>query len=208
MKKNLLIFVFFLSLSNTIFSQVDTAGRPGFRLINKAVPSFTAISIDGLRIDSNYFKNKLTVLVFMSPGCAPCKCMLPKLSEWAKRFSKDTFQLLVIYDSDPIDTRDFRSSKSRRYGKMKRKFGLDSLAFDFIAECAKPDPHFFARTCNVLGPYFNVRGWPSTFFISPDGIIRNHETGYALANTKFFDLYFDQLLDLTVRKEHYVFNGK
>lgn len=189
-------------------AQLDTIGRPGFRLLGKPVPDFTATTIDGKAIDADYFKNKTTVIVFMSPGCAPCRYELPKLDQWTKTFSKDTFQILLLYDSDAAYTRDFRSAKSRKYGKIKKKFGLDSLAFDCVAECAMPDRRIIGKSCMAVATKFNVNGWPSTFFVSKDGIVRNYESGYELGNTHGFDMYFDELLKLTVKKESYVYRGQ
>lgn len=203
-------YIFYLFICCALFSnaQIDTLGRPGFRLLGKPVPDFSATSIDGKIIDADYFKNKTTVVVFMSPGCVPCRYELPKLDQWTKTFSKDTFQILLLYDSDASYTRDFRSAKSKKYGKIKKKFTLDSLAFDCVAECAMPDRRIIGKSCMAVAGKFNVQGWPSTFFVSKDGIIRNFESGYAVGNTHGFDMYFDELLSLTVKKETYVYKGQ
>ena len=190
------------------YAQIDTTGRPGFRLIGKSVPQFTATTIDGNYLDSAYFKNKISVIVFMSPGCTPCKYQLPKLNQWTKTFSKDTFQILLVFDGDEATTRDFRSAQSKHFGKMKKKFGLDSLAFDCIAECTVPDRRLIARACMVLAGKFMVNAWPSTFFVSKDRIVRNYESGYVVGNTHGMDLYFDELLRLTVMKEKFVYKGQ
>lgn len=173
--KTYLLFISLLLCSIFSHAQVDTTYRPSYRLLDKRVPVITASSIDGKKIDSAYFANKITVIVFSSPGCAPCKYMLPKLNQWTKQFARDTFQVLFIFDANLAYTRDFRASNSKHFSKQKKKQGLDSLAFDFIAECPASEPKFFSKACMAIAKDFYVNGWPATFFVAKDGHIRNYD---------------------------------
>lgn len=196
------LLISFICLAQKAGAQFDSTEFPVYKLLGKAVPVFTALTVDHKPIHADYFHNKYTILVFSSPGCVPCKFMLPKLDQWTKQFSKDTFQVLYIYDADSMLTRDVRSAKSRQLGKFKRSMGIDSLAFDCVAECSAKT-RMISRFCLTHSRHFGVRSWPSTFFIDRTGIIRNVMTGYAVGDTKDMDLLFDLLLSFTVSGQAY-----
>lgn len=70
-KKTLQLFIFLVlafsarAQSDTkVKADTDTIFDGSNRLVNQRVPSYTAVTIDGKKIDSTYFLNKVTLLHF------------------------------------------------------------------------------------------------------------------------------------------------
>ena len=182
----------FLFLSVVLSGQVsyETLVKRSRELINQNVFFFEHTTIDGLKIDSNYFKGKVTILSFFAFGCGPCYTELGLLNEISKTYSKDKYQILFLGDATEKDLRDLRAYNSKRNRKLKRKLGVDTLAFDIIADCPENPVRFIARSCKGSSEIFRVFAFPTTFFINPEGIIKEICMGFAMPRNKEFDDYF------------------
>lgn len=197
--------VFYLVLVFSVKAQRDTlvkADRDTIfdacdRLVNKKVPVYTAVTIDGKKIDSAYFNNKVTVLTFFGFNCWPCLYELDILDEIVKEYPKDKYQVLLIGDGSDKDLRDLRAYHSKHYRKLKRKMGIDTLAFDMVADCPENPVKLFGKSCPGSTPVFKVVGFPTTFFINREGIIKEICHGFAVPRNKESDEYFLSKLHAT-----------
>lgn len=172
--------IIYLLISFFVRGQQDTLNFPCLKLTNKKVPLYKNTTIDGKLIDSSYFKGKVTLLTFFGFGCGPCYSELRILDEISKTYPKDKYQILFIGDATEKDLRDFRSYHSKSFAKTKRKLGVDTLAFDIIADCPDNPVRFFARSCKGSSETFNVNAFPITFFINQEGIIKEICVGFSL----------------------------
>lgn len=192
--KPVLRILVFLFISATAKSQIDTAVYPCLRLVNTKVPLYQSTTIDGKSIDSNYFKGKVTLLTFFGFGCGPCYSELRILDEISKTYPKDKYQILFLGDATDKDLRDLRSYHSKSYGKMKGRVGVDTLAFDMVADCPENPVRFIARSCKGSTGIFKVTAFPTTFFINSEGIIKEVCIGFSMKKDKVFDEYFYEKL--------------
>lgn len=108
----------------------------------------------------------------------------------SKTLSKENYQILLLGDATDKDLRDLRAYHSKHYGKAKRKLGVDTLAFDIVADCPENPVRFIARSCKGSTERFHVCAFPTTFFINKEGIIKDICMGFALPRNKIFDDYF------------------
>lgn len=182
--------IIFLIISNVVKAQLDTLDYPCLKLINKKIPLYKNTTIDGMAIDSNYFKGKVTLLTFFGFGCGPCFSELRILDEISKTYPKDKYHILFLGDATEKDLRDLRSYHSKSYGKTKRRLGVDTLAFDIIADCPENPVRFIARSCKGSTETFKVTSFPCTFFINQEGIIKEVCIGFSMKKNKIFDDYF------------------
>lgn len=188
--KRLAQLLLFLFTTIHVESQTDTLMARTMRLIGKKVPDYQNITIDGKKIDSAYFMGKVTILSFFGFGCGPCYQELSLLNEISRTYSKEKYQILFLADVRAEDLRDFRAYRSKRFRKMKRKLGVDTLAFDIIADCPENRVRLLNRSCKGSTETFKVCAFPSTFFINREGIIKDICMGFAMPRNKEFDDYF------------------
>lgn len=192
--KRSFFFYLFLATFAYIAAQNDSVVERPLQMIGKKVPVWEKVTVDGKQIDSNYFKGKVTVLNFFSFGCAPCLKELRILDEISRTISKDDCQILLVGDADEKAVRDLRAYKSRNFGKYKRKMGIDTLAFDMIADCPGSPLRFIHRGCMESPEQFMVNGTPTTFFINREGTIKKVCIGFPMRSDESSDAYFYALL--------------
>lgn len=182
--------VLFLFVAIASKSQSDTIMQYTLKLIGKKVPAYQSTTIDGKTIDSSYFKGKITILSFFGFGCAPCNQELSLLCEMSKTLPRENYQILLLGDATEKDLRDLRAYRSKDYGKMKRKLGIDTLAFDIVADCPENPVRIIMRSCKGSKETFQVSALPTTFFINKEGVIKDICMGFSLPRNKEFDAYF------------------
>jgi hypothetical protein len=107
-----------------------------------------------------------------------------------KEYPRDKYQVLMIGDAADKDLRDLRAYKSNHYRKLKRKWGIDTLAFDMVADCPENPVKFFSKSCRGSTPVFKVYTFPTTFFINKEGIVKEICHGFAMPRNKESDEYF------------------
>ncbi len=188
--KKILQISLFVTLAFSVNAQSDTLYDASLKLLNKKVPTYTTVTIDGKKVDSTYFLGKVTILTFFSFNCGPCLYELDILDEIVKKYPREEYQVLMIGGAADKDMRDLRAYRSNRYGKLKRKWGIDTLAFDMVADCPKNPVKFFSKSCRGSTPIFGVHSFPRTFFINKEGIIKEICFGFAIPRDKEFDEYF------------------
>ena len=189
---NRLTIIYFLVLTN-VFGQAqkDTLLYSPLRWLDKKIPAYQSVAIDGKLIDSNYFKGKTTIICFFGFNCGPCRQELSLLSELDKNISKEKFQILMLGDASEKDLNDLRSRNSKTSGKWKRKLGIDTLTFDIVSDCPNIRVSFLMRTCK--GAAFNtfkVYAIPTTFFVNKEGIVKKVFVRFSIPRNKKDDDYF------------------
>src|SRR4030095_545224 len=76
-------------------------------LIGARVPEFSAITIDGKEISTDYFKGKITILNFWMISCPPCIAEIPEFNNVVDKFGHDKLNYLAISPDDEKDIMAF-----------------------------------------------------------------------------------------------------
>jgi len=142
-------------------------------------PDFSAVGIDGKTYQlSALLKQGPVLLDFWTTWCKPCMLEMPKLQEiWLKH--KDKGFTLVGIPSD-----DQKSA-------AKVKPTIQSKGFKFLN---LPDP------TRKIGNLYNVRNYPTTVLIAPDGSIAKYTLGFNPGDEKELEAKILSLLGGTEAK--------
>lgn len=90
MRKIIVLFLLYFSITIYIFAQIDTT------LIGKTPPEFDIISIDDKIYQYSDFKGKIIVLNFWFPNCAPCVKEIPLLNNVVKHFENKKSDIVFL----------------------------------------------------------------------------------------------------------------
>lgn len=82
-------------------SAADGAFKP------RSAPAFDLSRLDGgtVSLQTLAAGGKPVLLLFVDPGCGPCRTLVPDMQEWHRRFAGD-FAMLLISRGDPDDNRE------------------------------------------------------------------------------------------------------
>ena len=153
-------------------------------LLNKKVPALVVVASNGQRIDTNYFKGKVTLISFMFIGCPPCMKEAPALNQLYNEVSSDTLQMLCIAPHTATQMADYNSDATNRFSLIRKANGVDPIPYPVVAECTMPKegraPNVIGPECNTLSSRFLVSGYPVTLLVDRKGIIRNVYQGFSL----------------------------
>ena len=166
-----------------IFTKADSvsaAGKNPFEewtvcVLGKPMPAFAARSISGDSVEMSRFRGKVVVINFWFIDCAPCIAEIPAMNNLAREYSGRNVELLAMTWESPK--------------RIKEEF-LVKHKLDF---------RIIPVGVNVIGGLI-ASGFPTTFIIDGDGIIRSAWNGGATgeaARTEFYDKakpVIDQLL--------------
>src|SRR5580692_4208696 len=120
----------------------------------KAAPGWRLKDVDGKPVDLGEFKGKVVVLDFWATWCPPCRTEIPGYIALQKKYAADG--LVVIGVS--VDTDGPAPVK-----KFMKDFGIN-----YLIVMADDDIQ------NAYGP---ILGYPTTFIIDRDGVIRDKKLG-------------------------------
>ncbi len=168
-------------------STMKNSGDDSYLLLNKKVPAIVALASNGQRIDTNYFKGKVTLISFMFIGCPPCMKEAPALNQLYKEVSPDTLQMLCIAPHTAAQMSDYNSDASNRFSLIRKANGVDPIPYPIVTECMLPKagraPNVVGPECNTLSSQFLVSGYPATLLVDRKGIIRHVYQGFSLDPT-------------------------
>lgn len=136
---------------------------PGQKTLLSIAPDFTGMGVDGKNYRLTELLKKGPVLIdFWTTWCKPCMLELPKLQSVWERHKAQGFTLLGVPSDDQKTT-----------AKVKPKIRQMGLVFPNI-----PDP------TRRIGNAYNVRNFPTTVLIAPDGRIVKVAQGFSPGDEK------------------------
>lgn len=166
-----------------VSSALTTQRNDPHSLLNQKVPAIDAVTVDGQRIDSNYFKGKVTLISFMFIGCVPCMKEAPVLNQLYKEVSHDTLQMLCVAPHTAIQMADYNSKENNRLSLLRKANGVEPIPYPVIAECTTTKegraPNVLGPECNTLSAQFFVSGYPATLLVDHNGIVRKVYEGFS-----------------------------
>ncbi|MBK9981283.1 MAG: TlpA family protein disulfide reductase [Saprospiraceae bacterium] len=76
-------------------------------LIGAQLPEFTATTMEGKKVDKNYFKGKVSVINFWFKGCMPCQMEMPAFNNLMEKYKSKAVNFLAIGRNTPDVITDF-----------------------------------------------------------------------------------------------------
>ena len=126
-----------------------------------SAPDFTAKGVDGKTYTlSELLKKGPVLLDFWTTYCKPCMMELPRLQKLWEEHAEEGFTLLGVVSDD-----------QRTAAKIKPT--IRSKNFKFL-NVLDPD--------HKIGSAYNVRNYPTSVLIAPDGKIAVYNLGYKLGD--------------------------
>jgi thiol-disulfide isomerase/thioredoxin len=169
--KNLILFFVFL-FSFPAIAQVDYSKLDS--LLNKPVPLFTKLSLNGKIIELQDYKGKTIMINFWSLSCSACFKELPDLNKIVAEMPRDKFVLISLMDNTKEEIEKIISDSATFYKLRKPRFKNDAIDFEII-----PDAK------DILKEYTSSLTFPLTLFIDEKGILRDYEYGYTMSMEGF-----------------------
>jgi len=113
-------------------------------------------------------ENRVVLISFWGPWCPPCRKELPYVAEIGKKFSGDSaFKLLPVSCGPPGQAEDLHSLRLDT-ARLLEQVGVDMPTYS--------DPG--AATRKAFDAVGSFRGYPTTFILDRNGVIRAVWTGF------------------------------
>lgn len=119
-------------------------------------PSLEAETLKGEKVSLSDYRGKVVLLTFWATWCEPCKKEMPEIQAAYEKHKEDGLVVLAVNFGEKLDT----ASSFAHHGKLTFPILLD-------------------RRVNIA-ERFGVVSLPVTFFIDPEGIIRERVFGGTL----------------------------
>jgi thiol-disulfide isomerase/thioredoxin len=109
-------------------------------------PSLTLESLDGGSVPTSALRGKLVVLNVWATWCPPCRKELPSLQRLSGTLDKRRFAVMGLsLDQDPVPVREYLHDRQVTY------------------------PNFLDRGMAIAERVLEMKAYPDTLFIAPDG---------------------------------------
>ncbi|MCC6370215.1 MAG: redoxin domain-containing protein [Bacteroidia bacterium] len=161
-----------------------TNGKP--KIIGTKMPEITGLTINKLKIDSSYFKNKVTLITFFYIACSPCMNEIEALKKL--KTNKD-FQVLYIAPHTAWQMKQFNGDHRNMYSDIRNYYKSGKIDFEILPECEKEAIRYPGEKKNAIKPecarissLFTVFGYPATFIIDKKRIVREAYYGFSTEN--------------------------
>jgi thiol-disulfide isomerase/thioredoxin len=157
-------FIALLASSSTWFmaSEAAAEGEEGA----STAPDFTAETLDGTKIVlSEALKKGPVYIDFWTTWCKPCQMALPKLDELSQKYGEAGFTLITVASDDQKTVSNVKPHVKSRGWK-----------FPVIVDSKRE-----------IGNKYNVRNYPTSFLIAPDGKIVKATMGYRPGDEKVLE---------------------
>ncbi len=160
MKQQILFYIFaflMLGLGTGIAIILGNYDKPKEEnsqpVINSTAPDFRLKTIQGKNIQLSQLRGSAVLINFWATWCQPCRLEMPSIQDQYVQYKSELI-VLAVNLSEPLDVViEFVNS-------------LD-ISFDVLLD---PD--------GSIPELYNVRGYPTSFFIDSKGIIRIIHIGY------------------------------
>jgi peroxiredoxin len=122
-------------------------------LYGKEAPDFNVTDITGKQHTLSQYRGKNVILIFWATWCNPCLKEIPHLIELRKTYGEDKLAMLGISFIGPMNSTE-----------AVRKLVAANPAINYTI--------ISTDESNLPGPYSEITGIPSSFFIDPQGRIK------------------------------------
>lgn len=127
--------------------QIMPDGQPVAPEIGAVAPPFQAVSLNGDTLNSLELRGQPVIINFWATWCEPCRLEMPALQAFYQRHQQQGLRLLAVnLGEDPAAVQDW----AQQYG----------LTFDILLDEGRQ-----------IAALYQLRGQPSTYVLSPSGVI-------------------------------------
>ncbi len=152
----LAIFIFFVLYQSdeaiARYDQLPGAGLPESAAVGSPAPDFNLNSLANENIRLSELRGKIVVINFWATWCEPCKVEMPFFEELYNNSQYQLEILAVNFDEPRQKVQDFVEEYN--------------LSFPVLL-----DPG------GKVQELYRVRGYPTTFIVDKDGVVRYHHIG-------------------------------
>ena len=135
--------------------------------VGNLAPDFSLTDLEGSEVSLSEFRGQVVLLNFWATWCAPCRVEMPSFQTYYENYRSQEFVVVGIDFNEPEET--------------VRQFAQElGLSFPLLL-----DPG------GEIQDLFNIRGYPSSVFIRPDGTIGILHIGIMVESQ--LDTYLTQL---------------
>ena len=197
--KNLICFFLTFSITTILFSQEMKPLKPikNFELppdyvtfnkvgLNKTMPDINAVTLNEIKVDSMFFKDKVTVLNFSYIGCTPCMFEVNHLNQIYEKYKNQDVNIISVFSINRQGLLDFLNGNDI-YKGVRKNVPFNNIKYTLIPECLgeKEDYRNGAKPqCNNISKYYGVKGYPKTVIIDKDRIVRHISNGFPMTDIK------------------------
>jgi len=155
-----------ISATRVSATDINPTGRPPQPVAGHPAPDFQLVSLDGETRSLAEFRGRTVILNFWATWCGPCRVEIPALEATWQGYGGE----VVIIG---VNIREDAATVSRY---------VDELGVSYPV---------LLDTDGTVGRLYNVQAFPTTYIISPDGVVIEPYTGMLsepLLRTRLADL--------------------
>ncbi len=169
--KSLLYFLYFAAFLSS----------PSLCAQSFKAPVITGTTLTGKKVDSLYFKNKLTLVSFFYIGCAPCMKEIPVLNKLQQHFRDSAFQILAVAPHTPLQLAMFNPEDTAAvHADVISRYKTEKIIYDILPECPEDANSGYAPRCYRISSLFGVSAYPTAVFINGKGEIVMTTEGFPM----------------------------
>jgi hypothetical protein len=158
-----LLVIFLMASSTTCLSQTFRA------------PVLQGNTLSGIRVDSSFYKGKLTILSFFYIGCMPCMKEIPVLNRLRDHFADRPVQVVAVAPHSQRQLREWNTPENTG------TYRTEPIRYEVLPECTDSmDRPGFSPVCYTLSRRFGVSAYPTSVFIGPNGDLLMTAEGFPL----------------------------
>lgn len=147
--------------------------------MNAAAPDFRVTGLDGASLTLADLKGKVVFLNFWATWCKPCVQELPSIQDLKKKYEDNPDFQVVAVSCDETDSRDVQ----KFIDDFNRSRAIEPLSF----------PIFHDRD-QTMARNYQISGFPTTFLLDRQGVIRQGFIGPRNWDDKHFLAMVNELL--------------
>jgi peroxiredoxin len=149
--------------------------------VGKPFPEFHGTTLFGNNVDGTVFRDHVTLVSAWRIGCAFCMLEIPEYNALIDSITDPRFQVLSFAPQTRDELVNFYSDDTSKAPAAARyQMGTPIPKYDVLPMCSKrreKDPNTLTIQCDVLEKLLGADGFPLTFIVGPDGIIRHRHDG-------------------------------
>jgi len=147
---------FLLVLFALLLTACEESPRPPLK-INKGqnFPAFNAKDLQGEPLAYHHQPGKASIINIWATWCGPCRYELPSLQHLQEKLGHEKFSVIGLsVDSD------------------------DHLVREFLIDQKISYPNYLDTDMTIVNDILGIRVYPSTYLVSPDGVIQDIIEGW------------------------------
>jgi len=139
------------------------------------------MALNDIKVDSLFFKDKVTILNFSYVGCPPCMLEVKYLNQINEKYKNHDVNILSVFSINRQGLLDFINAKEGIYKGIRQHVPFDTINYTLMPECLgeKEDYRNGPRPqCNRISKHYGVQGYPLTIIIGRDRVVRYISNGF------------------------------